>query len=242
MQNNPFFLPGTDQQMKSLFEVLKLNKGSILILGSGSEKIAEELSEKYDSQSVLIVEDSESLLNSRSRVAEENKINVRLMDFSATDFKDSQFDLVYAQASISNNARNKIVKEIKRILKPEGSFCVGEIIGFSQNQPKFIQDMFSVSNISPLNADQINDYYSSRGFKVLFEKDLSYTLKDFYLNSSQMLNEAESTLDEREKSLYKKLIKKISHESNIYLKLGGDKHYGFKMLLLRKIVTFKVNG
>lgn len=242
MQNNPFFLPGTDQQMKSLFEVLKLNKGSILILGSGSEKIAGELSEKYDSQSVLIVEDSESLLNSRSRLAEENKINVRLMDFSATDFKDSQFDLVYAQASISNNARNKIVKEIKRILKPDGYFCIGEIVNFAPDQPKFINDMFSVSNISPLNADQINDYYSSRGFKVLFEKDLSYTLKDFYLNSSQMLNEAESTLDEREKSLYKKLIKKISHESNIYLKLGGDKHYGFKMLLLRKIVTFKVNG
>ena len=235
MQDNPFFLPGTDQQMKSLFEVLKLNKCSILILGYGSEKIAGELSEIYDSQSVLIVEDSESLLNSRSRLTEENKINVRLMDFSATDFKDSQFDLVYAQASISNNIRNKIVKEIKRILKPEGSFCVGEIIGFSKNQPKFIKDMFSSSNISPLNADQINDYYSSRRFHVLFEKDLSYTLKDFYLNSSKMLNEAESILDEREKSFYKKLKKKISHESNIYLKLGGDKHYGFKMLLLRKV-------
>jgi SAM-dependent methyltransferase len=228
--------------MKSLFEVLKLNKGSILILGSGSEKIAEELSEKYDSQSVLIVEDSESLLNSRSRLAEGNKINVRLMDFSATDFKDSQFDLVYAQASISNNVRNKIVKEIKRILKPEGSFCVGEIIGFRQNQPKFIKDMFSSSNISPLNADQINDYYSSRGFQVLFEKDLSYTLKDFYLNSSNMLNEAESTLDEREKSFYKKLIKRFSHESNIYLKLAGDKHYGFKMLLLRKVQDENLQG
>jgi SAM-dependent methyltransferase len=235
MQDNPFFLPGTDQQMKSLFEVLKLNKGSILILGSGSEIITGELSEYYDSKSVLIVEESESLLNSRSHPAAENKINVRLMDFSATDFKDSQFDLVYAQASISNNARNKIVKEIKRILKPDGYFCVGEIIGFAPDQPKFIKDMFSSSNISPLNSDQINDYYSSRGFQVLLEKDLSYTLKDFYSDNSKMLKETESLLDKQEKSFYKKLIKKISHESNIYLKLGGDKYYGFKMLLLRKV-------
>jgi ubiquinone/menaquinone biosynthesis C-methylase UbiE len=205
-----------------------------LVLGAGSEIIVKELRDKYESKINLIVEDSDTLLNLRLKLSEDKNIAVKLMDFSSTDFNDSEFDMVYAQASISNNARNKIVKEVKRILKPQGHFCIGEITSLTENQPKFIKDMFSSSGISPLPDNLINDYYLTRGFQVLFEKDLSYTLKDFYKNSSKMLKETESTFDEREKAFYKKLIKKINHESNIYLKLGGDNHYGFKMLLLRK--------
>jgi len=227
------FLPGTDQQLKALFNLFSLNQGSILVLGSGSEKIAKNLKDRYESSVFLIVEDSDTLLNSRLSLSEEREITVKLMDFTATDFNDSEFDLIYAQASISNNSRNKIVKEIKRILKPQGHFCLGEIVSLIDSQPKFIKDMFTASNISPLSIDQINNYYSSRGFQILSEKDLSYTLKDFYSDSSQILKETGSKLDEQEKSFYKKLIKKISHESNIYLNLGGAKYYGFKMLLLR---------
>lgn len=227
------FLPGTDQQLRSLLNFLNLNNCSILVMGSGSESIAGELRDKYLSSVIVIVDDSESLLISRIRLAAENNITVRLMDFAATDFKDSTFDLVYAQASISNNSRNKITKEVKRILKPGGYFCSGEIISLAENLPKFITDMFESSDILPLPADKINDFYSNRGFAEVLEKDLSFTLKDFYEKSISMLRETETSLDEREKSFYKKLIKKISHESNIYLKLGGEKYYGFKMLLLR---------
>ena len=41
-------------------------------------------------------------------------------------------------------------------------------------------------------------------------------------------------LTDKEKSFYKKLLSKISHESNAYLKLGADRYIGFKMLILKK--------
>ena len=45
-----------------------------------------------------------------------------MMDFDNTDFNAEEFDLVYAQASISLLNRNKIVKEIKRILETRWNF------------------------------------------------------------------------------------------------------------------------
>ncbi|HVO76212.1 MAG TPA: methyltransferase domain-containing protein [Ignavibacteriaceae bacterium] len=234
MIDNISFLPGMNQQADCLIKAITLKNCSILVIGSGSEAIAVKLRKRYESLIYLAVQESESLLTSRIILGGEENIIVKLMDFEVTDFKDSQFDLVYAQASISNNARNKIIKEIKRILKPAGYFCAGEIVSFSENQPKFISDMFENSGISPLHSAKINDYYSSKGFQILFEKDLSYTLKDFYMNSIRMLKDAENNIDEGERSFYKKLVKKINHESNIYLQLGGDKFYGFKMLILKK--------
>ena len=50
----------------------------------------------------LIVEDFNSLMNSRLLVGEEKNVNVRLMDFEYTDFNDAEFDVVYSQGGISN--------------------------------------------------------------------------------------------------------------------------------------------
>ena len=49
-----------------------------------------------------------------------------------------------------------------------------------------------------------------------------------------MLKNTKEDLPENEKSYYKKLLNQISHESNVYLKLGGDKYLGFYALILQK--------
>ena len=79
--------------------------------------MAKELSNHFDTSVELIVEDYDSLMNSKMILESSPRVNVRLMDFEVTDFNDSSFDLVYAQASISLTKRNKIVKEIKRLAK-----------------------------------------------------------------------------------------------------------------------------
>jgi hypothetical protein len=43
-----------------------------------------------------------------------------------------------------------------------------------------------------------------------------------------------SSLSNEEKSYHKKMLKRISHESNAYLKLGGNKFIGFISVILRK--------
>ncbi len=160
---------------------------------------------------------------------------LRIVDLS--DYIDTEvFDLVYAQASISLLNRNKIVKEIKRILKPEATLCVGEITALTNDFPPFVKNIFDASDILALVNDQCGTYYTERNFTVLYEEDLSSSLQSFYEHTAQELDDKIYKLTDKEKSYYKKLLNKISHESNAYLKLGANRYIGFKMLILKKTI------
>jgi ubiquinone/menaquinone biosynthesis C-methylase UbiE len=157
------------------------------------------------------------------------------MDSNSTDFDDAVIDIVYAQASISNKMRNKIIKEINRILKPEGILNVGEITSLKSSPPIFVNDIWESGNILPLNSDDSKKYYEERKFEVVDTLDLSVYLKDFYLESKNLLSNNIDSLSENEKAYYKKLLKRMSHESNAYLKLGGRDYMGFTSIIARKV-------
>ena len=84
----------------------------ILVIGSASEVAALRLSKKSKTDIDVIVEDFDSFINSRLILEGSSGVNVKLMDFETTDFKDAYFDLVFAQASIFSPRRTKIIKEI----------------------------------------------------------------------------------------------------------------------------------
>lgn len=230
----PIFLPGTDRQFKILASQVKLDGKFVLIIGGGTVEIAHEFIENRAANAKIIVEDNDSLIDARMLLRNNENISVSMMEFESTDFQDAQFDLVFAQASITNKSKNKIVKEIRRILKPGGIFCVGENVAFTKELPVFIKDIFLNSGITPAFKDVFNKFYIERKFEILYEHDLSPTLKDFYKFSSSILNQNIDTLSEQEKSYYKKMLKQISHESNVYLNLRGDNYFGFMMLVMKK--------
>lgn len=231
--NDNYFLPGTDKQLDFLTENLDVTGLSILIIGTGCEEISHKLLEKGASKVIIIVEDNDSLLNSRL-ILSNSGINVKMMEFDNTDFQDSEFDIVYAQASVSNKKRNKITKEVYRILKAGGHFCVGEITSLTKTPPQFILDLWKNSGISHLHIEEQEQYYKGRKFDIVKSENLSYTLKDFYMTSISLLSENIDRLTEQEKSYYKKLLNIISHESNAYLRLGGDAHIGFYAYIFKK--------
>jgi SAM-dependent methyltransferase len=225
--NHTIFLPGSGNQFNHLKARASLNNKDILIIGSNSEKIAQMFLNAEANFVTLILDEYDSLLNARYLLKDNEKISVRLMDFSSTDFNNSKFDIVYAQASISSKMRNKIIKEIKRILKPEGILSAGEIVSFKSSPPKFVNDIWESGNILPLNSDDIKKYYEERKFEVVDTLDLSAHLKEFYLESKNLLYNNIDSLSENEKAYYKKMLKRMSHESNAYLKLGGKNYMGF---------------
>ncbi len=235
MNKKKFFLPGLDKQINFLLKNLSSKIESALVIGSASEIPAEIISKNFNCNVEVIVEDYESLLNSKLILSDSSKLNIRLMGFEATDFNSSSFDLVYAQASISSTNRNKIVKEINRILKPGGHFCVGEIVALNKSVPMFVQDIFDSSDLLPLFHNDLTKYYIERKFTLSGSVDLTNTLKEFFLLNADMLKSSKGDLTQQEKSYYKKLLNKISHESNAYLKLGADKYIGFIALLLQKV-------
>ncbi len=228
------FLPGSDNQLKAFLKNTEVKDKSVLIIGANSEEIAKVFHDEDAAKVMIIVNDNASLLRSRLILAEESHIPVRLMEFDNTDFRENMFDIVYAQSSISVPRRNKILKEVRRILRADGIFCVGENIELQKNPPVFVSDIWESSGLAPLNVNEINDYYTGRGFEILIEQDLSYSLKEFYSAGENLLKNNIEQLSEEEKTFNKKFLKKLSHESNAYLRLGADKHIGFKMLILRK--------
>ncbi len=233
-ENLKIFLPGGFKQFRILKSKIDLSGKNVLIIGSNSEKIAEKMIEHEANSVKVIVSDYDSLINTRLNLGKESKVIVKMMDYDNTDFSSEEFDLVYAQASISLTNRNRVVKEIKRILKPEGIFCVSEITSLTKEYPPFVKNIFEASDILPLLHHSCTDYYNERKFSVLYEEDLTSSLTNFYENAAIALNESFEHLTDKEKSYYKKLLNKISHESNAYLKLGADKYIGFKMLILKK--------
>ncbi len=202
------------------------------MVGAGSEKIAGKMIDAGVNSVKVIVDDFDTFMISKLNL-ENDKIEIKMMEYDATDFNDDEFDLVYSQGSISSFNRNKIIREIKRILKADGLLCVGEITTLSKDYPPFMKDIFESSDILPLLHEECSKYYCEKGFEVLDEQNLSSSLKSFYENASSELRMSLDNLNGQEKSYYKKMLNKISHESNAYLNLGADKYIGFKMLILK---------
>lgn len=228
-------LPGLNRQVRFLIQ--KLNGKPlprVLVLGSFSEIAANKIVNKFGSNIDIIVEDYESLINSKYIIRNSQNIDVKMMSYDSTDYSKDCFDLVYAQASVSISKRNKIIKEIKRILKPNGYLCIGEITSLERIVPKFVQDIYNNSDLLPLFKDDLEKYYSERKFKLLAQQDLTSTLKDYYSLSLKEYEEISENFDIQEKSYYKKIINKIKHESNAYLKLGAERYIGFVALLMIK--------
>lgn len=231
--NHHIFLPGGSKLLRILRGKVQFTDKNVLVIGSGSEKIAEKIFQAGAKQVKVIVNDFDSLISSKLNIPSENQVEIKLMEFENTDFTEKEFDLVFAQGSISSPNRNKIVREIKRILNAEGIICVGEITALAKTYPAFIKDIFEASDILPLHHEEAAKYYEERGFEVLHQQDLTSSLKSFYENAVKELNQHLEDLSGKEKSYYKKELNKISHESNAYLHLGADKFIGYKMLILK---------
>ncbi len=127
MKKEIIYLPGLKKQYEFLISKLELTGFNILILGSSNAIISKLLFNKSKEKVEIIVEDYESLLVTQLELGDQTEVSVKLMDFEKTDYSENRFDLVYAQGSISDKRRKKIVKEIKRILKPNGHLFRGSI-------------------------------------------------------------------------------------------------------------------
>ncbi len=227
-------LPGLDRQLNYLLKNIDPTDKSIIIFGSGCEEIAKRLFIYSGNKVEIIVEDYDSLMNSRLQIQNHDEIRVRVMGFEHTDFNKDQFDLVYCQASIIGSRRKGMIKEIKRILKTSGIFCLGEITKLQNELPTFVTNIFDTSDIDPILYTEAEDFYTKYGFGKMGSKNLSDSLSDYYSVTLDKLEDSKRNMEKNELSYYKKLLNQISHESNVYLNQGGEKYIGFKVMIFRK--------
>ena len=230
------FLPGTDQQVIFFLNKTEIKSKQVVITGPGTLEAAQKMISSEPLKITIIVDDYDSLITMRYRleVLKAENIEIRMMDYENTDFRNESIDVLFAQASVSTVRRNKIIKEFRRILKTGGTACIGEIVKMKENPPAFVKDIWHSSDLQPLSESELEKLYSWKGFEIPDKKDLSFTLKDFYRQGEKMLFQETGNLSDEEKAYYKKLLKKISHESNAYLKLGGNEYMGFTAFIMRK--------
>jgi ubiquinone/menaquinone biosynthesis C-methylase UbiE len=228
-KKNNILLPGGIKQFEHLLEQNILQGIRALIIGPGCEPVAANLL-KHFAEINIIADDHNSVMLIRMKLKDEERIKVKMMNYANTDFEDEYFDLIYAQASISLSNKKEIVKELKRILSVQGILCVGEIVSLKKPIPEFVKDIWERSGLDPIDSAEIRNFYESKSFRCLSEKDLSATLKDFY--EKIMFEISKVSKDEKEAD--KKYFSRMKHESNAYLKLGGDKYIGFKSMIFRK--------
>lgn len=232
--NVSILLPGMNSQFNWFKEFCDLTGKTILIVGEGSDTIAKYIQENFQAKVYFIVNDEEVLLANRLSLRYNKDINLRLMDFANTDFKNDFFDCVYAQASVSVKERRKIAKEFYRITKPGGIFCVGELVNLRKEIPQVIIDLWTRSSLAPLFHEEVIPVYEACKWKLSASKDFSSTLKSFYEKFESRAERNLPNLSEGEKKLHKKFIHKISHNANVYLKHGGDKFMGFSAMIFEK--------
>lgn len=223
-------LPGGNGQFKHLLEQDFVNGKSALIIGPISNSIVIKLLTHF-SELNIIAHSYDSLMNIRMTLKDNDSIKLKMMEFAHTDFADNHFDLIYSQGSISVPDRKNIIKEIKRITTDDGLLSVGEIVSLKEPVPAFVKDIWERSSLEPLPSSGIKQFYENKGFKIVSEKNLSSTLKDFYEKVREIVTKTD--MDNKEQD--KKYFSKLKHESTAYLKLGGDKYIGYKSLVMRKL-------
>ena len=234
-KDRKIYIPGGGEQFAHLIEYVSPQQKNVLIFGSNSEILARKFLELNVGAVTIIVDEYNSLLKSRFILKDESRISIRLMDFTSTDFMDDKFEIVYAQGSVSSPDRNKIIKEIKRITKEDGNISIGELTSLKEPAPRFVNDIWENGNILPMFTEKLDEYYLERNFEIISVLDLSKSLKEFYTENKNILKENINSLADNEKSYYKKILKRMSHESNAYLKLGASDYMGFTSIILKKV-------
>jgi SAM-dependent methyltransferase len=232
-KRSEILLPGGSKQFEQLRKIAPKKFDKILVMGEASEPLAIKLSEVFSAQTELIVEDYEALLNAKL-LLEESDINPKIMEFERTDYANETFDLVYAQAALTRDSRKKIIREVKRILKPNGLLSVGEIVIVNDNVPRMISDLLDWAGLIPLKESEIKKYYSERGFEILTARKFENALKNYYEKILRLFEQRKELLSEEEKSYYKKLIHRISHEANVFMKFGGEKYLAFYSFVAKR--------
>lgn len=212
-----------------------LSKTTLLILGSGFTMLL-PLFEKVGFGSIhAACDDNEEIFGYKANTPKEKQVPVLFVDYASLDHKPESFDFVFCQATLASGYRNKLIKEIKRILKPGGLLITSEVICAKKPAPTFLNDILSGSGQDPLYSDEFESYYTSRKFELLNSADFTDELDEFYITWYKKLeNSLKSASSEKRQEIRKEFAGE-KHEITTMVKGGALKFLEFKTRILRKL-------
>jgi ubiquinone/menaquinone biosynthesis C-methylase UbiE len=179
-----FLLGGKGNPRSGLVDALGDPQSRILEVCVGTAASAIRVADHYKQSQVLGIDISDAMLSvARRKVIRKRLTNLELINMSAGDmqFEDNSFDAIivsFALHEFDGELRESIFKEISRVLKPAGKFCV---IDFARQNNRSNQAFMKVwTLIEPpcflafLDIDW-HKHFEAYGFRFQSEKEYSFS-------------------------------------------------------------------
>ena len=177
--------PGGVASTERLFGKLSVShEDYVLEIGCGSAKDLCKLVENHDCRAIgvdssdLIVKFAENRVRKTGLCS---KINVIKGDITNMNFfKDNQFDIVIAQSVLATIIdKNKVAREVSRVLKPGGHFGDIELVWIDEPDNKLVYNVEKRigSFDRPLKSSEWITLFKEAGFKesdILVSKDFGF--------------------------------------------------------------------
>lgn len=135
---------------KLLISFIRNDKKSISILdlgcgvGNSTEPIYLMAKKLKTPTSVFGIDPDKAMLEEAKKSAKKNKFPIQYLQGQAEKlpFENETFDLIISGASFHWFANEKAIKEIKRVLKPKGSYCVFWTQSIEKNKPVVGRELY----------------------------------------------------------------------------------------------------
>lgn len=166
-----------------LERILKINPQNVLDIGCGNGNILKLLKEKTNSALYGIDLSDKMIAEAEKKLGKD--VNLTVGDAEYLPYNDGQFDVIICNASFHHYPNPKIVlKEVKRILKKNGVFILGDPTAPFNWYIKIFNYFLKYSNSGDYkiyNQKEITDLLMNSGFIVENFKKINY--RTFALNA-----------------------------------------------------------
>lgn len=234
-ENKSPFLPGGDSPVKFFLKEFPERDCSLLILGNGFPQLVPFFVDAGFSSVKAASDDNTEVFEYKANTPKEKQIPSLCVDYASLDYKDESFDHVFCQATLTLSGRNKLIKQIRRVLKPGGHLTTSEILCNKKPAPTFLNDIWAESGQDPLYTDEFEPYYTSRGFIIKSSADFTNDLDEFYIKSYKLLESSLKSLPADKRVQFRKDFVQEKHEITSLVKGGALKYMNLKTMILQKL-------
>lgn len=215
----------------------KIGKNTnILNLGTSYGAAARFLAEKYQCKiECLSFSDQANEYNEQlTKKAElEDHINIQKGNYEQLPFARETFDIAWSQdAFFHNKQREKVFREVARVLKPEGRFIFTEVLKSQDCPDSVLEDIEAVVPVGHLFS--IREYRRiarKADLEQVFVREMPDQLVQHY---SKVIDSANEQLKKLSKKEDKELLQHMIDTWNLYVENGEKGYLNWGILQFQK--------
>jgi demethylmenaquinone methyltransferase/2-methoxy-6-polyprenyl-1,4-benzoquinol methylase len=179
-----FLLADKGNPRSGLLDVISDTPQRILDVCVGTAASSIVVADRFKQSQILGIDISDGMLSiARKKIAQKNLTNLDVSNMSADamQFADNSFDIVmvsFALHEFEQDLREKVFKEVSRVLKSGGKFCVIDFARQENRQNQVFMKIWTLIEPSCFSAfldidwqRQINNY----GLRFESEKEFSFS-------------------------------------------------------------------